>query len=81
MLDIESFIKHPVLDTKRYVNVADFVKAGGIAEPGKLSPIALAAQLDCDGAEASQRVAVTRANTTPSPTVECELTNTEAWVA
>ena len=70
-----------MLDTKRYVNIADFVKAGGVAEPGKLSPLALAAQLDRDGAEASQRVAAIRAKTRPSPTLECELTDIEAWVA
>ena len=79
--DIDSFINHPVLDTKRYVNIADFVKADGVAEPGKLSPLVLAAQLDRDGAEASRRVAAIRAKTTPSPTLECELTDIEAWVA
>ena len=28
LFDIDSFIKHPVLDTKRYVNIADYVKTG-----------------------------------------------------
>jgi hypothetical protein len=79
--DIDSFISHPVLDTKRYVNIADFVKAGGVAEPGKLSPLALAAQLDRDGAEVTRRVAVIRAKAKPSPTLECELTDIEAWAA
>jgi len=79
--DIDAFIKHPVLDTKRYVNVADFVKADGVAQPGVLSPLALAAQLDRDAAEALQRVAVIRAKTRPSPTLECELTDIEAWCA
>jgi hypothetical protein len=78
---IDAFINHPVLDTTRYVNIADFVKAGGAAEPGKLTPLALAAQLDRDGAEASRRVARIRARTTPSPTLECELADIEAWVA
>jgi len=78
---IDAFIKHPVLDTKRYINIADFVKANGVVEPGRLSPLALAAQLDRDGAEALQRVAVLRAKTTPSPTLECELTDIEAWCA
>lgn len=78
---IDAFINHPVLDTKRYVNIADFVKAGGVAEPGKLTPLALAAQLDRDGAEALRRVAGIRARTTPSPTLECELADIEAWVA
>lgn len=79
--DIDSFIKHPVLDTKRYINIADFVKAGGVAEPGKFSPLTLAAQLERDGAEAARRVAAVRAKAKPSPTLECELTDIEAWVA
>jgi len=79
--DIESFIKHPVLDTKRYVNIADFVQAGGVAEPGKLSPLALAEKLERDGAAALQKVAAIRARTKPSPTLECELTDIEAWVS
>ncbi|MHC1767113.1 MAG: hypothetical protein AB9869_22895 [Verrucomicrobiia bacterium] len=33
------------------VNIADFVKAGGVVEPGTLSPVALATQLDDDVAE------------------------------
>jgi hypothetical protein len=70
-----------VLDTKRYVNIADFVKAGGVAEPDRLTPLALAAQLDRDGAEALRRVAGIRARTTPSPTLECELADIEAWTA
>jgi hypothetical protein len=78
---IDSFIHHPVLDTKRYINIADFVKADGIADRGTLSPPELAAQLDRDGAEALQRVTVIRARTTPSPTLECELTDIEAWCA
>jgi hypothetical protein len=79
--DIDAFIKHPVLDTKRYVNIADFVKADGVVEPGKLSPLALAAQLDRDGEGALRGVAAILARTTPSPTLECELTDIEAWCA
>lgn len=79
--DIDSFINHPVLDTKRYINIADFVQAGGVAGPGKLSPLGLAAQLDRDGAEATRRVAAIRATAKPSPTLECELTDIEAWAA
>ncbi|MFZ5828751.1 MAG: hypothetical protein ACOY3P_01620, partial [Planctomycetota bacterium] len=79
--DIDAFIKHPVLDTKRYINIADFVKADGVVELGKLSPLALAAQLDRDGEGALRRVAAIRARMRPSPTLECELTDIEAWVA
>lgn len=78
---IDKFIDHPVLDTKRYVNIADFVKANGVAKPGQLSPLALAAELDRDAAEALQRVAAVRAQAKPSPTLECELTDIEAWGA
>jgi hypothetical protein len=79
--DIDTFIKHPVLDTKRYVNIADFVQAGGVAEPGKLSPLALAEELDHDCSLALQKVAAIRSKTKPSPTLECELTDIEAWIA
>lgn len=78
---IDSFIGHPVLDKKRYVNIADFVKTGGVVESGKLSPLALAMQLDRDGAEALQRVAAIRAKATLSPTLECELNDIETWCA
>lgn len=78
---IDEFIKHPVLDTKRYINIADFVKAVGVAESGKHSPLALAAELDHDAAEALRRVAAIRAIAKPSPTLECELTDIEAWCA
>ena len=79
--DIDSFIKHPVLDTKRYVNIADFVKARGAVEAGQLSPLTLAEQLDRDGAVALQRVASVRARAKPSPTLDLELTDIEAWCA
>ncbi len=78
---IDAFIKHPVLDTKRYVNIADFVHGGGTVAPGKLSPLALAAQLDRDGATALQRVTAVRARASTTPTLECELTDIEAWCA
>jgi hypothetical protein len=79
--DIDAFIKRPVLDTKRYVNITDFVKAGGGAAPGVLSPLALAAQLDRDATEAAQRVAALRTKLKSSPTLECEITDIEAWGA
>jgi hypothetical protein len=55
-----------------------FVQAGGVAEAGTLTPPALAAQLDRDGAEALKRLAAFRAQAKPSPTLECELTDIEA---
>ena len=79
--DIDSFIKAPVLDTKRYVNVADFVKARGAVEAGQFSPLTLAEQLDRDGATALQRVAAVRARGKPSPALDLELTDIEAWCA
>jgi hypothetical protein len=79
--DIDALIKRPVLDTKRYVNIADFVRAGGVAAQGILSPPALAAQLERDGAEVTQRVAAIRSRGNVSPRLDCELTDLEAWVA
>ena len=79
--DIDSFIKHPVLDAKRYVNIADFVKASGAVGAGQLSPLALAEQLDRDATTALQRVASVRARGKPSPTLDLELTDIEAWCA
>ncbi len=81
LFDIDSFIKHPVLDPTRYVNITDFVKASGSVERGRLSPLDLAKQLDRDVATALKRVASVRAQAKPSPTLAFELTDLEAWCA
>ncbi len=81
LIDINSFITHPVLDTKRYINIADYVKAGGQVAPGIISPPALAAQLERDCAEAVKLVAGIRTRNQVSPTLDCELTDIEAWCA
>jgi hypothetical protein len=65
------------LDSKRYFSVADFVKAGGVAEAGKLSPVASAMRLDSDGAEALERLASVPAWARASRGVECGLTDIE----
>jgi hypothetical protein len=80
LFDIDSFIKHPVLDTKRYVNIADFVKTGK-APSGVSSPLELADQLDRDRATTMKLVAKLRARGDASPTFDCELTDIEAWCA
>jgi hypothetical protein len=77
---IDAFIQHPVLDTKRYVNIADFVKTGRVPE-GVMSPIELAAKLEQDCATAMKSVAELRAGAGLSPTFDCELTDVEAWCA
>jgi hypothetical protein len=77
---IDEFIKHPVLDTKRYVNIADFVKAGGVTG-GVMSPIDLAMKLEQDSATAMKLVAELRARGGMSSTLDCELTDIEAWCA
>jgi len=77
---IDGFITHPVLDTKRYVNIADFVKTGSVPE-GVMSPIELAATLERDSATAMKLVADLRARGGVSPTFDCELTDIEAWCA
>lgn len=79
--DIESFITHPVLDTKRYININDFANARMIAPPSVMSPPDLARRLERDCAEAMSRVAAVRKVARPSPTLECELTDVEAWCA
>lgn len=79
--DIESFITYPVLDTKRYININDFANAGMIAPPSVISPPDLARRLERDCAEAMSRVAAVRKMGRPSPTLECELTDVEAWCA
>jgi hypothetical protein len=80
LFDIDSFIKHLVLDTKRYVNIADFVKTGQVPV-GASSPLELADQLDRDRATAMKLVAKLRRGGQVSPTLDCELTDIEAWCA
>jgi hypothetical protein len=77
---IDAFIKHPVLDTKRYVNIADFVKSGQVPQ-GVFSPLNLAGQLDRDRATAMKLVARLRQQGQVSPPLDCELTDIEAWCA
>lgn len=74
----DAFIKHPVLDTKRYVNIADFVKTGHVPA-GAYSPLDLADQLDRDRAVAMTLVARVRQPATVSPSREVEITDIEAW--
>ncbi len=78
--DIDAFIKHPVLDAKRYMNIADFVRTGRVPE-GVMSPLELAAKLERDGATAMRRVAQLRARGGVPPALDCELTDIEAWCA
>jgi hypothetical protein len=77
---IDAFIKHPVLDTKRYVNIADFVKTGQVPA-GAFSPLGLADQLDRDRAVAMTLVARLRQPATASPSRDSEITDIEAWCA
>jgi len=80
LIDIDTFIKHPVLDTKRYVNILDFVKTGHVPA-GRCSPLELADQLDHDRAAALELLAKLRLAGGVSPTLDCELTDIEAWCA
>jgi hypothetical protein len=81
LIDINSFISRPVLDAKRYVNIADYVKAGAKTEPGVFSPPALADQLVRECGEAMGLVSGIRAKGKVSATLEAELTDIEAWCA
>lgn len=78
--DIENIISHPVLDTT-YLNIADFVKAGGQAPAGKVSPLQLAAELERDMAEARRLAAAVRQRGIGSPTLAAELADIDAWSA
>ncbi len=77
---VDQFINHPVLDTKRYMNVADFVKNDAV-QKGVMSPLDLADTLDRDRATASKLVATLREKHKISPTLDCELTDIQAWCA
>jgi hypothetical protein len=77
---IDRLINHPVLDTKRYLDIPDFVKAGRAPE-GVLSPLDLAAKLDQDCAAAMKSAAKLRSRGTVSPTLDCDLADIEAWCA
>jgi hypothetical protein len=77
---IDRLINHPVLDTKRYMNIPDYVKAGS-APKGVMSPLELATKLDQDCAAAMKAVAKLRARGPVSPTLDCELADLEAWCA
>jgi hypothetical protein len=77
---IDRLIDHPVLDTKRYINIQDYVKAGR-APKGVMSPLELAAKLDEECAAAMKSVAKLRSRRATSPTLECELADIEAWCA
>jgi hypothetical protein len=77
---IDNIISHPVLDTK-YVNIADFVKAGGVVPPGKVSPLQLAAELERDMTEARRLAAAVRERGNVSATLAAEMADIDAWTA
>jgi hypothetical protein len=81
LIDINSFISHPVLDHKRYLNIADYVKGSGKFESHIITPPQLADQLDSDCAEALKLVSRIRTRSKISSELECELTDIEAWCA
>ena len=78
--DIENVISHPVLDPK-YVNIADFVRAGGQAPADKVSPLQLAAELERDMAEARRLAAAVRQRGNVSPSLAAEMADIDAWSA
>ena len=77
---IENIISHPVLDPK-YVNIADFVKAGGQVPADKVSPLQLAAELERDMAEARRLAAVIRQRGNVSAPLAGEMSDIDAWTA
>jgi len=81
LFDIDSFITHPVLDTKRYQNIFDFVAGKGDMPVGVLSPSALAMELDRIAAQTTKLVRAIRQIGSVSQPLECELTDLDAWGA
>lgn len=81
LIDINSLINRAVLDSKRYVGIADYVKAGGKTAPGIFSPLQLADSLDAECADAGKRVASIRRLGTSDDRLEEELADIEAWCA
>jgi hypothetical protein len=80
LFDIDTFIEHPVLDTKRFVNIADYVKTGKVAA-GQMTPNALADRLDQDGVTALKLVAGLQDQRKANQALDCEATDIEAWCA
>ncbi|MDI1248793.1 MAG: hypothetical protein PSV13_08020 [Lacunisphaera sp.] len=78
--NIENIITHPVLDTK-YVNIADFVKAGGQIPADKVSPLQLAAELERDMTEARRLAAAVRERGNVSAPLAGEMADIDAWTA
>jgi hypothetical protein len=80
LFNINSLIKRDVLDTKRYVNIEDYVKTGKVPF-GAMSPLGLADQLDLDRTVAMKHVAKLRSGGKVAPALDYELTDIEAWCA
>lgn len=81
LFDINSFITHPVLDNKHYINIADYVKANQNVAPGVTSPLQLAKELDGECGTAEDIVRNIRKSRTVTPPLDYELTDIEAWCA
>ncbi len=76
--DIESFINHPVLDTIRYINIADYVKSKKRVKRGIIAPPALADSLDRIHRDALALVdEMSKAEI--DETTRAELADIEAW--
>jgi hypothetical protein len=78
--NIENIITNPVLDTK-YVNIADFVKAGGQIPADKVSPLQLASELERDMTEARRLAAAIRTRGHVSAPLAGEMSDIDAWTA
>lgn len=76
--DIERFINHPVLDTIRYINIADYIKQNKKVKKGIISPLALADSLDFIHDQCLGLVELI-ADEDISPTTKAELADITAW--
>ena len=77
-LDLDTFIHHPPLDP-RWLSIADYVKAGCHAAPGRTSPPEVARRLEEHADQVFKLVARQRAAGAVPPTLACELKDLESW--
>ena len=78
LFDINNIINHPVLNTLRFVNIHDYL-AKPIVGKDIISPLALADSLESITSRISELLVSIRGKKTISPTLDCELSDIEAW--
>lgn len=75
--DVNEFITHKVLDTMRFVNIADFVN--NKIPKGVMTPLQLADSLERTHTMCIGLIKKIKTLSPPSATLDCELADIEAW--